>query len=184
MKSKTLWMLILAFLSTGAFYAQDNSNETRRTRQRKITKKINAVDKKVDAANTEIDSTIAGVDGTINGAKNTVKKIGALKESIFGSKKGKETSKTEVVIEIIAMDFDDHRLEALLKHISKAKGVKKITKEFGAEQITLKITSKKVTSELWDTLPKDLQRKFKMISMKSDFMMLKANNETTTKETE
>ncbi len=184
MKSKTHWMLFFAFLSTGAFYAQDNSNETRRTRQGKITKKVSVVDKKVNTTNTEIDSTIASVDGTINGAKNTVKKIGALKESIFGPKKEKGTSKTKVVIEIIAMDFDDQRLEELLKYISKAKGIKKVTKEFGAEQIKVTVTSKKVASELWDTLPKDLQNKFKMISMKSDSMMIKAKTNSGTKVTE
>ena len=185
MKSRTLGVLLLTFLSSGAFYAQNNnSKQTRRTQQRKISKKISAVDQKVSATNTEIDSTIAGVDNAINGTKNTVKKLGALKESIFGPNNGKEKSKTGVVIEIIGMDFDDQRLVALLDHMSGTKGVKKLTKEFGAEQITLTVSSKKVASELWDTFPKNLQGKFKIVAMKNDFIMLKGKSDTTSKVTE
>jgi hypothetical protein len=77
--------------------------------------------------------------------------------SLFGNKKD------TIQIFISDVDYDDANLSALKESLKKIKGGKFVTMQYKASNAVLEVSYKGSSTELWDQIPVDSRKAFKII---------------------
>jgi hypothetical protein len=86
--------------------------------------------------------------------------------SLFGSKKD------TIQIFISDVDYDDANLTLLKESLKKIKGGKFVNMQYKASNAVLEVSYKGNSTELWDQLPSDSKKAFKIIEANDNSMTL------------
>ncbi len=154
MKLKTKITALVLLLVAGFAFSQ-NTGET----EKKIPNKAGEVESRVEETNQQIDTTITSIDNTIDGAKEAVTKVS---EILFGKKDKNKVSKSNIIILISSIAYNDEGLTLLYNDISKANGAKKTTKTFTNGVAIITIESKATADAVWQNIQNKIRDKFEI----------------------
>lgn len=86
--------------------------------------------------------------------------------SLFGSKKD------TIQIYISDIEYDDAGLAALKESLKKIRGGKFVNMQYKSSNAILEVSYKGRSTELWDQLPDESKRAFKIVEMNDNNMTL------------
>ena len=169
MKTLKTSLIIVAFLSFSCLWAQERQKEEKEE-DKKVIKEVDKINRASDEINATAANTSTAVKSTVANTKETVKAVA----SLFGTGKKKEAKvKGSVTITIVEVDYDNDYLTKLYNHIAKYKGVKKPAKTFSNGQAAIKVSYKESADALWQGVPKEVRKGFKMLQMDNQLISLK-----------
>ncbi|SDM82580.1 hypothetical protein [Kriegella aquimaris] len=165
MKTLKNTLPIIVFLCCSLLIAQNTgrSETGDKEQEKKTIKEVDQINKASAEINEVSENTSEAVKSTVENTKETAKAIGSLFGS--GNKEKKDKDTPDVVVIIHNVTYDDDNLNALYEKISKAKNVKKASKNFSGETATINLSSKENADALWQSVPKPVRSAFKMITM-------------------
>jgi len=154
MKATKLLLCSLLFLWFNTAFSQQ--------KEEKKKSEISKTSDKVKQTTSETKEAMNTAKGALNDTKELVNDIGG----IFKSKKGKTKKIITIILDNI--EYGDSNLNALHKEISKAKGVKNVSKKFEENKATFSIAYKKSADELWQSIAENIRNKFKVKSINTN----------------
>lgn len=86
--------------------------------------------------------------------------------SLFGGKRD------TISIAIQSIDYDDANLSLLKEELRKAKGVKSLSLQYKSSNAIIHIIFKGKSTELWDQLPMDAKKPFRIMEANDNLLML------------
>jgi hypothetical protein len=86
--------------------------------------------------------------------------------NLFGSKKD------TIALVISGVEYDDPNLEVLKDNLKKLKGAKFIGMQFKAAVAKIELAYKGKPTELWDELPVEIRKAFKIVEVTDNNLML------------
>jgi hypothetical protein len=158
MKVYTLYFLCFVLLLSSTVNAQVNRNTSTQSNQAKSSSQAQTTQK-----TTSKPVTMSQATDSIKFAVNDFKKS---MNSIFGSKKD------TIQIFISDIEYDDANLSLLKESLKKIKGGKFVTMQYKSSNAILEVSFKGSSTELWDQIPADSKKSFKIVEANDHDMTL------------
>jgi hypothetical protein len=102
-----------------------------------------------------------------------------LKSSFNGLFGGKRDT---IVITITNIDYDDANLVTLKENLKSFKGVKSVTMQYKSSNAIIEVLYKGVATDLWDQLPPNTKKPFKMLEASDYSISLQYKNVVATQQ--
>ncbi|MDY7395662.1 hypothetical protein UMM65_10445 [Aureibaculum sp. 2210JD6-5] len=144
------------------------SAQTRKTEEESKPKVVN----EVEEANKSVKQASNATKETVQTTKETVSDLKETVGMIFPKKNKPKKAKEIVSIQISQIEYGDENLDALYKAISKAKGVKDLSKTFANNQAAITATYKKTADDLWQSVPETIRSSFKIKSITENSILV------------
>jgi hypothetical protein len=125
------------------------------------------------ATQTKTSTTTSKTTG--NSSDSLKQAINNLKTSFNGLFGGK---KDTIAITISDIDYDDANLATLKDNLKNIKGVKSVTMKYKSSCAVIDVPYKGVATDLWDKLPVDTKKPFKLLEASDNSITLKYKNAT------
>jgi protein-disulfide isomerase len=161
MKVYTLYFTLAAFLFSPFLHAQvvrDNSTQTNQAKSGTQT-----TNNKTATTNNQRPATLSQATDSLKMAVNDFKKS---MNSIFGGKKD------TIQILVSEVEYDDANLSLLKESLKKTKGGKFVGMQYKSSAAVLEVSFKGNSTELWDQLPADSKKGFKILEANDNNMTL------------
>jgi hypothetical protein len=158
MKVYTLYFLFFVLLLSSTVNAQVNRTTSTQSNQAKSPSQTQTTQK-----NTSKPVTMSQATDSIKFAVNDFKKS---MNSIFGNKKD------TIQIFISNIEYDDANLFLLKESLKKIKGGKFVTMQYKSSNAILEVSFKGNSTELWDQIPADSKKSFKIVEANDHDMTL------------
>jgi hypothetical protein len=94
--------------------------------------------------------------------------------TLFGGKKD------TITIVVANVDYDDSDLNNLKENLKTMKGAKPVSMQYKSGNATIEVAYKGTSTNLWDNLPVDIRRPFKLMEATDNSLSLKFRNPKTT----
>jgi hypothetical protein len=159
MKVYTLYFLLIVFSSFQLLHAQVARNNSTQSNQAKS----NAPSNNKTTNNNQSQVTLSQATDSLKTAVNDFKKS---MNSIFGGKKD------TIQIFVSDVEYDDANLSALKESLKKIKGGKFVGMQYKSAAAVLEISFKGNSTELWDELPADSKKGFKILEANDNNLTL------------
>jgi hypothetical protein len=156
MKVYTLYVLVIILLLSLTVNAQVNKNTSTQSNQAKNPSQTTQ-------KNTSKPASISQATDSIKYAVNDFKKS---MNSIFGNKKD------TIQIFIPDVEYDDANLSLLKESLKKIKGGKFVTMQYKASKAVLEVSFKGNSTQLWDEIPADSKKAFKIVEANDNNLTL------------
>jgi len=156
MKSQKQIIVLLMLLVFSTTLSQHRNSRTK-IDENKISSKIDDTNKEINDVNESVENSTKTIERTTETLEET---WGVIKGK-FGGKK----SKNNISIIIRPISYDNEHLNNLYRHISKASGVKKSTKSYNANVISISLDCKNTADDIWQDVPKNIRSNFKIVEI-------------------
>jgi len=156
MKVYTLYFAVLFFLSSEFTNAQVTRTSSTQTNQAKSTTQTTNPNQKPVTMSQTADS--------IKYAVNDLKKS---MNTLFHSNK-----KDTIQIFISDVDYDDANLSLLKESLKKIKGGRFVNMQYKASNAILEVSFKGSSTQLWDEIPADSRKAFKIVEANDNNLTL------------
>ncbi len=149
---------------------------------RKINQTTNEVNSTLKNTQTSIDSAARAIQGTRKAlselipTKKTKSTTSGKAESHYANTVA--TTAKIVNLSISDMEYEDDNLELLCNSLKSIPGVTEINKNYKNNTVGIGIKSKLTALSIWDAVPKNIRKLFKMIESNDNAMLLKYKTET------
>ena len=153
-------------------YGSSTQTEEAPAKTNKVTQSIDDANEAVSNTNETINTTNESIKATVETSKETYTGVKETFQSIFGSGGGKGKKKKGITIEIPNVDYDDEAVGHLYEALQNAKGIKKLDKSFKSGNILVFANYKKGTDALWQQVPKEVRKQFKLVEINDQGILL------------
>ncbi len=151
MKNLNKYIVITSLMVSFSYAQTDNKVENKP----KVVKEVENANETVQQASKATKETVQTTKETVNELKETV-------GMIFPKKNKAKKTKEIVSVQINQIEYGDENLDALYKAISKAKGIKDLSKTFEDNRVLITATYKKSADDLWQSVPENIRDSFKI----------------------
>lgn len=164
MKHCVLYLLLVLSLFVQTTHAQTRSKPTQTsTATSTSTQSHQAKSDTQTRKNNPPKPTLTQATDSLKFAVNDFRKS---MNSLFGSKKD------TIQIFIADIDYDDASLSSLKESLKKIRGGKFVNMQYKTSNAILEVSYKGSSTQLWDQLPDDSKRAFKIVEMNDNNMTL------------
>lgn len=159
MKVYTLYFIVLTILFSHAANSQVRRSTSTQSNQAKGSSQAG----QTQTANHQKQPTMSQSADSLKFAVNDFKKS---MHSLFGSKKD------TIQIFVSEVEYDDANLSLLKESLKKIKGGKFVNMQYKSSNAVLEVSYKGSSTELWDQIPADSKKAFKIVEVNDNNMTL------------
>lgn len=163
-------MFLLTLIVFNISFSQENPSKEEKAKKNKVLEKVDDTNKTIKNTNETIKNTVQDTKSTVNDLKETI-------GSIF-PRKNKDKLKRVITIQITQITYGNLHLNNLYNYISKSKGVKKPSKKFENGTALINVNYKKSADDLWQNVPENLRKSFKIVKMNENNIFLNLIEQT------
>lgn len=153
----------LYFIAVILMHSQTVNGQTRRTTSTQSNQAKGSAQTNQNTNNNQTQPTMSQAADSLKFAVNDFKKS---MHSLFGGKKD------TIQILVSDVDYDDANLSLLKESLKKIKGSKLVNMQYKSSNAILDVAYKGSSTELWDQIPDNSKKAFKIIEVNDNNITL------------